>query len=178
MQVGDYCDQSVGMVERIVEETKDGHITRGEREGIKMDSNKKIGLVGACRMQMVREPVPQSAFGLPVLEETTLGTRDTIDQGKVAGVVEELVGSVELTKESWNELNMWKVDSGGEGNIFLVMGSDYGDGEDQDGEGGIRNGPGELDSKVEGVGEVDKLLELLVGAQNSTDVVINMEEKE
>eukprot|EP00061_Rhincodon_typus_P014810 g42114.t1 len=37
MQVGGYCDWSMGRVEQIVEEAKDGYVVRGLGEGIKMD---------------------------------------------------------------------------------------------------------------------------------------------
>eukprot|EP00061_Rhincodon_typus_P000200 g10884.t1 len=48
----------------------------------------------------------------------------------------------------------------------------------QEGERGIRDGPDELQVGVEGVGEVDELVELLVGAQCGTDTVIDVMEEE
>eukprot|EP00061_Rhincodon_typus_P012197 g37780.t1 len=96
MQVKSYCGWSVGKVERIgesedgqvgegeilklvksifkplgLEEAKDGLVTMGMGGGVKVDSNGKFGLVGACREQMLCKPVPKSAFGLPNIEETT-----------------------------------------------------------------------------------------------------------
>eukprot|EP00061_Rhincodon_typus_P010142 g34205.t1 len=52
------------------------------------------------------------------------------------------------------------------------------DGEVQEEEGGIRNGPCEFEGTVEGVGEIDELFELLMGTRDSTDIVINVVEKE
>eukprot|EP00061_Rhincodon_typus_P000304 g11241.t1 len=52
------------------EETKDGHVTRGVGGGIKMDENRKIRLVGVCRVQILHKLVPESAFGLPDIEDT------------------------------------------------------------------------------------------------------------
>eukprot|EP00061_Rhincodon_typus_P007954 g30140.t1 len=53
-----------------------------------------------------------------------------------------------------------------------------GDGEVQEGEGGVRDGPGEFEVRVKGVGEVDELFELFVGARSSTNTVINVVEEE
>eukprot|EP00061_Rhincodon_typus_P011297 g36207.t1 len=53
-----------------------------------------------------------------------------------------------------------------------------GDREVQEGEGGIRDGPGEFEVGVEGVGKVDELFKLLMGAQGSTGTVINVAEEE
>eukprot|EP00061_Rhincodon_typus_P012347 g38025.t1 len=101
-----------------LEEAKDGHFTRRVGGGIKMDGNQKVRLVGVCRAQMPCELVPTSASGLPNIEETTSGELDTIDQGKVPGVVENLVGSVELMTESQNEWSMRKVDRVGKEYLF------------------------------------------------------------
>eukprot|EP00061_Rhincodon_typus_P006831 g27875.t1 len=46
--------------------------------GVKVDGNWKAGLVGACRAQVLREPVTESAFGLPDVEEITSGATDTV----------------------------------------------------------------------------------------------------
>eukprot|EP00061_Rhincodon_typus_P009198 g32501.t1 len=53
-----------------------------------------------------------------------------------------------------------------------------GDGVVQEGKGGVRNGPDEFEGKLEGVGEVHELLELLAGARGSTNAIINITEKE
>eukprot|EP00061_Rhincodon_typus_P013789 g40380.t1 len=63
-----------------LEEAKDGHVIRGVGGGIKMDGNWKVGSVDACREQMLRKPVPGSAFALPDTEETTSGATDAIDK--------------------------------------------------------------------------------------------------
>eukprot|EP00061_Rhincodon_typus_P016126 g44174.t1 len=52
-----------------------------------------------------------------------------------------------------------------------------GDRQVQEGEGGVRNGAGEFEDIMEGVGDIDELFELLMGAQGSTDTVINIAEK-
>eukprot|EP00061_Rhincodon_typus_P012099 g37603.t1 len=80
MQVDGYCGWSVGSVEWIVEEAKDGHVAKGVEAGVKVDGNQKVGLVGACRAQLLHELVPESAFGLPVIEETTSRATDTLDE--------------------------------------------------------------------------------------------------
>eukprot|EP00061_Rhincodon_typus_P011105 g35883.t1 len=48
----------------------------------------------------------------------------------------------------------------------------------QEGEGGIRDGPGEFQIRVKDVGEVDELFKLLVGLPSSTDAVIKVVEEE
>eukprot|EP00061_Rhincodon_typus_P009001 g32125.t1 len=73
MQVGGYCDWSMGRVQRIVQEAKDRHVIRGVGGGIKMDSNWKVDLVVACRTEMPREAVPKLAFGLPDIEDNWTG---------------------------------------------------------------------------------------------------------
>eukprot|EP00061_Rhincodon_typus_P019025 g48458.t1 len=64
------------------------------------------------------------------------------------------------------------MDAGGE----LV--SRDGDGEVQEGDGGVRNCLDEFEDGVEGVGKVDELLKLVAGARGSNDAVINIVEKE
>eukprot|EP00061_Rhincodon_typus_P017844 g46732.t1 len=63
-----------------VEQVKVGHAVRDVGGGFKMDGNWKVRLVDACRVQMVRELIPETAFGLPDIEETTAGAMDAIDQ--------------------------------------------------------------------------------------------------
>eukprot|EP00061_Rhincodon_typus_P017607 g46376.t1 len=48
----------------------------------------------------------------------------------------------------------------------------------QEGDGGVRNGPGEFEGAVEGVGEVADLFEFLAGARGSSDTVTNVVERE
>eukprot|EP00061_Rhincodon_typus_P010208 g34321.t1 len=50
----------------------------------------------------------------------------------------------------------------------------YGNGEVQEEEGRVRDGPGELKVRVKGVSEVDELFKLLMGEQVSGDAVINV----
>eukprot|EP00061_Rhincodon_typus_P009959 g33856.t1 len=68
----------MGRVERIVEEANDEHVIRGVGGGIKMDDNRKVRLVGTCRAEMPCKLVPESAFGLLDIEETTSGATDAI----------------------------------------------------------------------------------------------------
>eukprot|EP00061_Rhincodon_typus_P006067 g26306.t1 len=70
------------------------------------------------------------------------------------------------------------VDELGEWIAFLQEVARDGDGEDQEGEGGVRDGPGEFEVGMKDVGEVDELFVLLVGARGSTDTVINVAEEE
>eukprot|EP00061_Rhincodon_typus_P019188 g9757.t1 len=60
---------------------------------------------------------------------------------------------------------------------FQVVARD-GNKEVQEGERGIRDGPGELKLGVEGFGEVDELFDLLVGARGGVNTVINVTEEE
>eukprot|EP00061_Rhincodon_typus_P018218 g47307.t1 len=53
-----------------------------------------------------------------------------------------------------------------------------GNGEVQEGEGGIGDGPGELKVGLKGVCKVDELFKLLMGARGSTDTVIDVAEEE
>eukprot|EP00061_Rhincodon_typus_P008640 g31432.t1 len=52
------------------------------------------------------------------------------------------------------------------------------DREVQEGEGGFGDGPGEFEIGVKGVGKVDELVKLLVGARGSADTVIDVAEEE
>eukprot|EP00061_Rhincodon_typus_P017171 g45746.t1 len=63
-----------------VEEAKDGHVVREVEGGIKKDGNRKILLFDMCRAQVLCEPFPKSAFGLPNIGETTSGATDAIDK--------------------------------------------------------------------------------------------------
>eukprot|EP00061_Rhincodon_typus_P004798 g23453.t1 len=49
-----------------------------------------------------------------------------------------------------------------------------GDGEVQEGEGGIGDGPGEFEVGMKGVGKVDELFKLLMGVRGSADTIINV----
>eukprot|EP00061_Rhincodon_typus_P006975 g28167.t1 len=60
---------------------------------------------------------------------------------------------------------------------FQVVARD-GNREVEEGERNIRDGPGELNVGVEGVGEVDELFELLVRARGGADTVIDVMEEE
>eukprot|EP00061_Rhincodon_typus_P013303 g39596.t1 len=53
-----------------------------------------------------------------------------------------------------------------------------GDGEVQEGEGGIGDGPGEFEVGVKGVSKVDELFKLFVGARGSANAVIDVAEEE
>lgn len=44
-------------------------------------------------------------------------------QGKVLGEGEVCLGRDELTRESWRELSLWKAGRGGDGKMWLVVGS-------------------------------------------------------
>eukprot|EP00061_Rhincodon_typus_P017874 g46785.t1 len=70
--------REVGL-ERVVEEAKDEHITTGARGGVKVDGNRKVGLVDACRAQMLCKLVMSHVFGHPDIQETTSGGTDTVD---------------------------------------------------------------------------------------------------
>eukprot|EP00061_Rhincodon_typus_P009881 g33711.t1 len=70
-----------------MEEAEDGHVVWGLGGGVKVDGNQKVGLVGACGVQVVRKQVPESAFGLLDIEKTTLGAMDPVDEEiEMAGV--------------------------------------------------------------------------------------------
>eukprot|EP00061_Rhincodon_typus_P005475 g25027.t1 len=58
-----------------MEEAKDGHVTRRVEGGVKVDDNRNVRLLGACRVQ-IRKLVPESPFGLLDIEETTSGATD------------------------------------------------------------------------------------------------------
>eukprot|EP00061_Rhincodon_typus_P002239 g16967.t1 len=60
---------------------------------------------------------------------------------------------------------------------FQVVARD-GNREVQEGERGIKDGPGELNVGVEGVSEVGELFELLVGARGGADTAIDVTEEE
>eukprot|EP00061_Rhincodon_typus_P014274 g41200.t1 len=216
MQVGGYCRWSVGRLEQIGEledgqveggeilklvksilrplglkGAKDGHVTRGLGGAVKVDGNRKVGLDGACRAQLLRKAVPESAFSLPDIQETASRAMVTVDEGRSMGNVGDAVEGILNTRGG--ETRVLKV--GG----YLqspriersILGADaaeaeeFGesvtgeeDGKVQEREGGARNGPGEFEGALEGVGEVDELFELLAGARGSTDTVINVAEKE
>eukprot|EP00061_Rhincodon_typus_P004354 g22374.t1 len=68
--------------------------------------------------------------------------------------------------------------SGLEIDISFKVDTRDGNREVQEGERGIRDGPGELDVGVEGVSKVDELFKLLVRAQGGADTVIDVAEEE
>eukprot|EP00061_Rhincodon_typus_P007869 g29977.t1 len=53
-----------------------------------------------------------------------------------------------------------------------------GDREVQEGERGIRDGPGEPEVEAKGVSKVDELFKLIMGAQGSADTAIDVAEEE
>eukprot|EP00061_Rhincodon_typus_P013956 g40669.t1 len=53
-----------------------------------------------------------------------------------------------------------------------------GDGEAQEGERSIRDGPGEVEVGVKDVSKVDELFKLLMGARGGADTIIDVAEEE
>eukprot|EP00061_Rhincodon_typus_P012298 g37936.t1 len=87
MQLRGYYGWTVGRVEQIVMEAKDGQVIRGVGAGVKVNGNQKVGFVGGCRAQVLRELVPESVFVLPDIEETTSGGTDTVDEIRFGRIV-------------------------------------------------------------------------------------------
>eukprot|EP00061_Rhincodon_typus_P014074 g40874.t1 len=79
---------------------------------------------------------------------------------------------------AWSVFSLPDVEETTSGVLDAVNQVGDGDREIQERVGRVRNGSVEFENGLEGISEVDELLKLLVGAQGSTDMVVNMTEKE
>eukprot|EP00061_Rhincodon_typus_P018010 g46988.t1 len=129
-----------------------------ERLAWALDGGERRG-VGAGRHLGCPE-VERSILGADAVEAEELGLRDLILTGRwVRGFVVKIAMGV----------------SGFEIDVGVEMVTRDGDGDVQEEEGGIGDGPGEF---VVGVKGADELFKLLLGAQGSANTVINIAEEE
>ncbi|GCC35379.1 hypothetical protein chiPu_0013862 [Chiloscyllium punctatum] len=143
-----------------------------------MFSRGAVGLVGVGVPEMFSETIRKLASCLSDVEETTSGATDIVDDicggtGKFLSDVEVFFGALDGGEGGDVGIDFTLPALAREGaSSGLVAGE--GDAEVQEGEEGDQDGPGEFEVKMNGVGEVDKLFNLLIGAQGSTNTVFDV----
>eukprot|EP00061_Rhincodon_typus_P007346 g28954.t1 len=115
---------------------------------------------------MLYKTVSESVLGLTNVEEATSAAADTVDQ------VDRCAGEPPSDIEG-----LFCALNGDEGGGVGAVTRD-GDGEVQEGEGIIRDGPGEFEVGLKGVRKFDELFKLLVAARGSVNTVIGVAEEE
>eukprot|EP00061_Rhincodon_typus_P011185 g36020.t1 len=140
-----------------LEKAQHGHVNQGVGGRVKLVGDRKVLSFVVNRAQIFYETVSESTLGLTNVEEATSGAADTGDQ--VDGCTDEPLSDMKGLP--------WALDGV----------TRDGDGEVQ-GEGDIRDGPGEFEVGVRGVSKVDELFNLLMGARGSANTVINVAEEE
>eukprot|EP00061_Rhincodon_typus_P006271 g26737.t1 len=144
----------------------------------------KVVLFVAYRAQTLYKMVPKSMLGLTDVEEATSGAADAIDH--IDGCAHEPLSNVEglfcaFNGGRWVRRGVAQVAVGVGGleiDVSFEAVNRIGDGELQEGEGCMGDGPGEFEVGVKRFSKIDELFNLLIVARGSTDTVIDVMEEE